>query len=114
MGGWAMTLTKVEAAGAEALPQVLAGTERETVVSKPFKAAAGILTMTYKYKSKSKGTGTLTVVDVATGKTVPMRQMMSAGKDGGGFDLQLPAAGVYIAQTAFPLASGGGEVKLSQ
>ena len=43
-----------------------------------------------------------------------MTNMMSAGNTSGGWTMTLPEAGVYIAQTIFPLASGGGEVKLSQ
>jgi hypothetical protein len=111
---WTVTVTRAEAAGAEALPQVLAGTERATIVSQPFKAAAGNLVMSYVYKAAPKGTGTLTICNVATGKTVRMSKMMYAGKTSGGWTMTLQEAGVYIAATTFPLGSGGGEVKLSQ
>jgi hypothetical protein len=114
MDAWTVTLTKVEAAGAVALPQVLAGAERAVVISKPFKAAAGNLVMSYTYKTPPRGTGTLTICNVATGKTVPMSQMMSATKASGGWTMTVSEAGVYVASTIFPLASGGGEVKLSQ
>jgi hypothetical protein len=114
MSAWTVTLTKVEAPGAVALPQVLAGAERAVVICKPFKASAGSLVMSYTYKAAPKGTGTLTICNIATGQTVPMSQMMTAHKVSGGWTMTLPEAGVYVAQTIFPLASGGGEVKLSQ
>jgi hypothetical protein len=111
---WTVTVTRAEASAAVALPQVLAGAERATVVSQPFKAAAGDLVMSYTYKAAPKGTGTLTICNIATGKTVPMSKMMYAGKTSGGWTMTLPEAGVYVAATIFPLGSGGGEVKLSQ
>jgi hypothetical protein len=111
---WTVTITKAEASAAVALPQVLSGAERAVVVSQPFKALAGNLVMSYTYKAAPKGTGTLTICNIATGKTVPMSKMMYAGKTSGGWTMTLPEAGVYIAETTFPLASGGGEVKLSQ
>lgn len=114
MNPWTVTVTKADAAAAVALPQVLSGAERAVVVSQPFKAAAGNLVMSYAYKAAPKGTGTLTICNIATGKTVPMSKMMYAGKVSGGWTMTLPEAGVYIAETTFPLASGGGEVKLSQ
>jgi hypothetical protein len=114
MGAWTVTVTKVEASGGVALPQVLSGAEMTDAVSQPFKAAAGDLVMSYTYKNTPKGTGTLTICDVVTGKNLPMREMMYAGKISGGWNVQVPAAGVYIASASFPLASGGGEVKLSQ
>lgn len=114
MGAWTVTATKVEASAAAALPQVLSGSEMTVAVSQPFKAAAGNLVMSYTYKNKPKGTGTLTVCDVVTGKTLPMREMMYAGKIPGGWNLTVPAAGIYIASASFPLASGGGELKLTQ
>jgi hypothetical protein len=43
-----------------------------------------------------------------------MKQMMYARKISGGWNMTIPAAGVYIAEATFPKASGGGEVKLSQ
>lgn len=111
---WTVTLTKAEASGAVALPQVLSAAEMTNAVSKPFKAAAGTLTISYTYKSVPKGTGTLTVCDIATGKTLPMREMMYAGKISGGFSVPVASAGIYIAQAGFPLGSGGGEVKIVQ
>ena len=114
LGAWAVTVTKADGSAAVGLPQVLAGAEMTDAVSQPFKAAAGKLVMSYIYKNKPTGTGTLTICDVVTGKTLPMREMMSAGKISGGWSVPVPAAGVYIASASFPLASGGGEVKLSQ
>ncbi len=114
LGAWTVTVTKAEGSAAVALPQVLSGAEMTDAVSQPFKAAAGNLVMTYTYKNKPKGTGTLTICDVVTGKTLPMQEMMYAGKISGGWNVPIPAAGVYIASASFPLASGGGEVKLSQ
>jgi hypothetical protein len=109
-----VTVTKVDSSAAVARPQVLAGAEMTDAVSQPFKAAAGNLVMSYIYKNKPTGTGTLTICDVVTGKTLPMREMMYAGKISGGWKVSVPAAGVYIASASFPLASGGGEVKLAQ
>jgi hypothetical protein len=40
--------------------------------------------------------------------------MMYAGKTSGKFEVQVPAAGVYIAKTTFPLVSGGGEVTIAK
>jgi hypothetical protein len=40
--------------------------------------------------------------------------MMDAGKTSGKFDVQVPAAGVYIAKTTLALASGGGEVTIAK
>jgi len=40
--------------------------------------------------------------------------MMDAGKTSGKFGVQVPAAGVSIAKTAFPLASGGREVTIAK
>lgn len=114
LGAWTVTVTKVDGSAAVALPQVLSGAEMTDAVSQPFKAAAGNLVMSYIYKNKPTGTGTLTICDVVTGKTLPMREMMYAGKISGGWSVPVPAAGVYIASASFPLASGGGEVKLSQ
>ncbi len=114
LGAWTVTVTKADGSAAVALPQVLSGAEMTDAVSQPFKAAAGNLVMTYTYKNKPKGTGTLTICDVVTGKTLPMREMMYAGKISGGWNVPVPATGVYIASASFPLASGGGEVKLSQ
>jgi hypothetical protein len=113
-GAWTVTLTKAVGEGAAALPAVLAGAERTTVVSKPFKAVAGTLNISYSYKGEPTGTGTLTICDVATGKALPMTKMMYAGNASGGFTVPVAAAGVYIAQTLFPLKSGGGEVKIAQ
>jgi len=39
---------------------------------------------------------------------------MDAGKTSRKFDVQVPAAGVYIAKTAFLLASGGREVTIAK
>jgi len=114
MDAWTVTITKVDPATAVALPQTLAGAEMKNSISQPFQAAAGELVMTYAYKSAPKGTGTLTICDVVTGKTIPMKQMMYAGKISGGWNMTIPAAGVYIAEATFPRASGGGEVKLTQ
>lgn len=114
LGAWTVTVTKADGSAAVALPQVLSGAEMTDAVSQPFQAAAGNLAMSYTYKNKPKGTGTLTICDVVTGKTLPMREMMYAGKISGGWNVPVPAAGVYIASASFPLASGGGEVKLSQ
>jgi hypothetical protein len=114
MGAWTVTITKVDPSTAVALPLVISGAELKTAISKPFKAAAGELVMTYAYKSEPEGTGTLTVCDVVTGKTIPMSQMMYAGNISGGWNIPIPAAGVYIAEATFPKTSGGGEVKLSQ
>jgi hypothetical protein len=113
-GAWTVTVIKADGSSAVALPQVLSGAELISAVSKPFKAAAGNLAMSYTYKSAPEGTGTLTICDVVTGKTLPMSKMMYAGQISGGWNMTIPAAGVYIAETTFPKASGGGEVKLSQ
>jgi hypothetical protein len=113
-GAWTLTVTKVDGSSAIALPQVLSGAELTSAVSQPFKAAAGNLVMSYTYKSEPTGTGTLTICDVVTGKTIPMSKMMYAGQISGGWTMTIKAAGVYIAETTFPKASGGGEVKLSQ
>jgi hypothetical protein len=114
MGSWTLTVTKVDPSKSVSLPQVISGVEMETAISQPFKAVAGELVMTYAYKSEPEGTGMLTICDVVTGKTIPMNQMMSAGNISGGWNMTIPSAGVYIAETTFPKASGGGEVKLSQ
>jgi len=114
MGSWTLTLTKVDPSTAVALPLVITGAEMKSALSQPFKAVPGELVMTYVYKNAPKGTGTLTICDVVTGKTIPIKQMMYAGKISGGWNMTIPAAGIYIAETTFPKASGGGEVKLTQ
>lgn len=113
MGAWTVTIVKPDPATAAALPQILTGPEMTDAVSKPFKAAAGKLTVSYAYKAKPKGTGMLIVLELATGRSLNT-DFMYAGRESGGFEVVVPTAGVYIAQTGFPLASGGGEVKLGQ
>lgn len=53
------------------------------------------------------------VLDVATGRSLDTG-LIYAGRESGSLEVVIPTAGVYIAQTGFPLASGGGEVKLGQ
>jgi hypothetical protein len=113
MGAWAVTIVKPDMATAATLPQTLTGPEMTQAVSKPFKAAAGKLTVSYAYKAKPTGTGTLWIVEIATGRSLNPGYMY-AGRESGGFEIVIPTAGVYIAQTGFPLGSGGGEVKLGQ
>lgn len=116
MGPWTLTMTKADVSAAVALPQVLAGAEMADVISQPFKAAAGNLTVSYTYKAEPTGTGTLVIWNIGTGKSVPMTmaQMMYAPKTSGGWTMTLPETGVYIGRTTFPKGSAGGEVKLSQ
>jgi hypothetical protein len=110
---WTVTVTRVDGAGAGMLPQVLSAAEMNAAISKPFKAAAGNLSVAYTYKGKPKGTGTILICDITTGKML-QTPMMYAGRDTGTLTVPVPAAGVFIALTRFPLASGGGQVKISQ
>lgn len=112
-GAWTVIIAKPDPATAVSLPQTLTGPEMTDAVSKPFKAAAGKLTVSYAYKAKPKGTGTLIVLEVATGRSLDTG-FIYAGRESGSLEVVIPTAGVYIAQTGFPLASGGGEVKLGQ
>jgi hypothetical protein len=96
------------------LPQTLSGAELKAVVSKPFNAGAGPLKVTYAYKGTATGTGTIKICDVSTGKFLTVNNMMHAGKASGEFSINIPAAGVYVAQTRFPLRSQGGDVTLSK
>jgi hypothetical protein len=112
-GAWTVTVARAQAGGASALPLIVSGAEMTQAVSKPFRAAAGKLAVTYVYKNANQGTGTLSIYDVATGKALP-GGLMYAGQKSGTLEVPVPAAGVYIAQTGFPLASGGGEVKIIQ
>jgi hypothetical protein len=110
---WALTIAKVDGSGAGAVPVVLTAAEMKNAISKPFKAAAGDLNVTYAYKAEPRGTGTLLIGDVATGKLL-RTGMMTAGKSAGTLTVAVPAAGTFIAMTRFPLGSGGGEVKIAQ
>lgn len=111
---WTLTITKAEAAQTATLPQVLSSAERASAVSKPFKASAGKLTVSYTYKSGPKGVGTISICDIAKGMPLPVTSFMPAGKTSGSFTVAVATAGIYIAQTDFPLGSGGGEVKIAQ
>jgi len=113
-GPWTITITKADAASAVALPQTLSGAEMKTIVSKPFKANAGPLRASYAYKDSPRGTGTLGIFNVITGKQVVVKGMMVAGKISGELGFDVPAAGVYIAKTTFPLGSKGGDVTLGK
>jgi hypothetical protein len=112
-GAWTLTITKADPASAVALPQSLAGGEKARVLSKPFKATAGNLAVTYAYHGVPRGTGTIAICDVATGQYL-LAGMLPAGRASGEMSVKVPAAGVFIAKTVFPLNSGGGEVKISQ
>ena len=111
---WTVTIVKAVAAGAVALPQTLTGPALGTVISKAFKADAGTLKVAYTYKSEPKGTGSLRMYDAATGKNVAVDAVMYAGNAAGELEVRVPAAGVYVASTTFPLGSGGGDVRLKQ
>ena len=111
---WTLTVTKAEAAGAVALPQVLSSAEMTSAVSKPFKASAGKLTVSYTYKNGPKGVGGISICEIATGMPLPVTSFMPAGKTSGSFTVDVAAAGIYVAQTNFPLGSGGGEIKIAQ
>jgi hypothetical protein len=110
---WTLKIEKVDASGPAALPQALLGEEMKIVISKPFALDAGTIGVSYTYKSAPKGTGTMSIYNVSTGQGLNTG-MMYAGKTSGKFDVKVPTAGVYIAKTAFPLASGGGEVTISK
>ena len=114
MEAWTVTIVKLGTAGAGALPQTLSGAVLESAISKAFKAGAGPLKVAYAYKSEPKGTGTLRICDVATGKNMPVDHVMFAGNASGEFEVNVPAAGVYVACATFPLGSNGGEVSLKQ
>jgi hypothetical protein len=110
---WTIAFSRVEATGAGTLPLMMTGAEKKATLSKPFKATAGTITVAYAYKAAPKGTGTVRIVDVATGRPLPTK-MITAGRASGTFTVPVPAAGTFIAATRFPLASGGGEVRISQ
>jgi hypothetical protein len=112
-GSWTIKVTKQTSEGAAELPQTLSANELKSVVSKPFAAKTGKIKIKYAYKGLPKGTGTLRLCDVKTGAAVPSG-MIFAGKASGEIEMDIPATGIYIAQTTFPLASGGGDVTLSQ
>jgi hypothetical protein len=112
-GAWTVTIAKPDPATAVSLPQNMTGPEMTDAVSKPFKAAAGKLAVSYAYKAKPKGAGSLIILEVATGLSLDTG-FIYAGRESGSLEVVIPAAGVYIAQTGFPLASGGGEVKLGR
>lgn len=110
---WTVKIEKVDGSSSAALPQVLTAEELKDAISKPFKLEAGKLTVSYAYKAAPKGTGTIQICDVATAKLLN-GGLMYAGKVSGTLEIKVPSAGVYIARTTFPLASGGGEVKIAQ
>jgi hypothetical protein len=111
---WTLKIEKVQASSATPLPQTLTADELKIAVSQPFKLEAGKpLLVNYTYKSTPKGTGTIQVVDVTTGKRLN-GGLMYAGKQSDTLEMQVAAGGVYIARTTFPLASGGGDVKIAQ
>jgi hypothetical protein len=112
-GPWTITITKQDAATQTELPLTLSGAELKSVISKPFKAKAGKIKVKYAYKTAPEGTGTLRICNTATGAGL-LTDVMWAGKAAGEFEVSVPAAGAFISQTTFPLASGGGDVTLSQ
>ncbi len=113
MEAYTVTFTRAETLPLGALPVVLSAPEMKAALSKPFKVAAGTLTVTYKYKAEPKGTGTLGIFEVTTGKALPTK-FMSAHRIGDTYTMTVDKPGTYIAFTRFPLASNGGEVKISQ
>jgi hypothetical protein len=110
---WTVKIEKVDGSSSAALPQVLTAEEMKDAISPPVRLEAGTLTVSYTYKAAPKGTGTIQICDVATGKRLN-GGLMYAGKVSGTLEIKVPSAGVYIARTTFPLASGGGEVKIAQ
>ena len=110
---WTLKVEKVDASSPAALPQVMSGEELKVAISKPFALDAGTIAVNYTYKSAPKGTGTMGIYNVSTGQGLNTG-MMYAGKTSGKFDVKVPAAGVYVAKTTFPLASGGGDVTIAK
>ncbi len=111
---WTVRVEKVQATSVTPLPQTLVAEELRSAVSQPFKLEVGKpVNVTYTYKGTPKGTGTIRIVEITTGKHLN-GGLMYAGKQSGTLEMQVAAAGVYIAETTFPLASGGGAVKIAQ
>jgi hypothetical protein len=109
-GPWTITITKVESKG-EMLPQVLSSSGIMRIVSKPFNAKMGTLSVTYTYNGSPNMAGNIVICEVTTGKHILTPHMFETK---GSISIDIPAAGVYIAEAILPIGATGGTITINQ
>jgi len=110
---WVINISRPDTSSPSSLPQVVSCGELDGAVTRPFRAHAGIIRISYTLSRMPYGTGHVDIYEVSTGRPFYTRPI-TGGATVGQSTAEAPSDGVYIAQVTLPEGASYGDITISQ
>jgi hypothetical protein len=110
---WVINIFRPDTSTPSLLPLAVSCGEPDGAVTKPFRAHAGDLKISYTLSRTPYGTGHVDVYDVNTGRSFYTRPITDGAVAGQSIAI-VPADGVYIAQVTLPEGASYADITISQ
>lgn len=110
---WIINISRPDTSSPSPLPLAVSCSEQDGAVTKPFRAYAGDLKISYTLSRTPYGTGHVDVYDANTGRSFYTRPITDSAVAGQSIAI-VPADGVYIARVTLPEGASYGDITISQ